>query len=385
VSAKKTFDAAVIGAGVFGAWTALSLSRAGARVALLDAHGPANSRASSGGESRVIRAGYGAQEIYTRWAVRSLRLWREFFDASGCPELFSQTGVLWLAGERDALVADTHATLQRLGVQVEKLRRAELERRYPQFDFGAVTWGLYEPEAGALLARRAVRRVVEETVKSGGEYLRASAAAPAGAGRVEELSMSDGSRLSAGAYVYACGPWLPAVFPGLLGGRVHATRQEVFFFGTPPGDARFAPPLMPVWVDFGAEVYGVPDLEGRGFKMALDRHGPAFDPELDSRLPSEGTLAEVRGLLAARFPSMRDAPLVEARVCQYENTSSGDFLIDRHPDFENVWLAGGGSGHGFKHGPAVGEYVAGLLAGAGYGEARFSLATKEKFRQRAIY
>ena len=383
--ARKHFDVCVVGAGAFGAWAAHALSGAGLSVLLLDSYGAANARASSGGESRVIRAGYGAEEFYTRWAVRSLGLWREFFDASGCPELFRQTGVLWLARDGDALVSDTHSTLQRLGVQVEKLTRAEMGRRYPQFDFGAVTHGLYEPEAGALLARRAVRRVVEETVKGGGEYFQASAVAPAGVGRVGALGTSDGSRLSAGAYVYACGPWLPALFPELLGGRIHATRQEVFFFGTPPGDARFSPPLMPVWVDFGAEVYGVPDLEGRGFKMALDRHGPALDPELDSRLPTAETLAEVRRLLAARFPSMCAAPLVEARVCQYENTSNGDFLIDRHPDFENVWLAGGGSGHGFKHGPALGEYVAGLIAGGSEPDERFSLATKEKFRRRAIY
>jgi glycine/D-amino acid oxidase-like deaminating enzyme len=270
-------------------------------------------------------------------------------------------------------------------VQVERLTRVELEGRYPQFDFGPVTWGLYEPSAGALLARRAVRRVVEETVKCGGEYRQASTVAPAGRGRLEGLSMSDGSRLSAGAFVFACGPWLPVLFPELLGERIHVTRQEVFFFGTPPGDARFSPPLMPVWVDFGAEVYGIPDLEGRGFKMALDRHGPAFDPEGGARLTGEKTLGEVRAHLAERFPAMRDAPLVESRVCQYENTSNGDFLLDRHPDFENVWLAGGGSGHGFKHGPAVGEYVADVVAGGGEPEARFSLATKEKFRRRTVY
>ena len=376
---------AVVGAGVFGAWTALSLVRAGRSVVLLDAHGPANSRASSGGESRVIRAGYGAQELYTRWARRSLGLWRELFDAAGCPELLRQTGVLWLTREGDPLVTDTLSTLRSVGVPVEQLTRAELESRYPQFDFGAVTWGLYEPEAGVLLARRAVRRVFEEALKGGGEYLPAAVAAPAGGGSLEELSLSDATRVSAGAYVFACGPWLPRLFPERLGERIHATRQEVFFFGPPPGDARFSPPLMPVWIDFGAEVYGIPDLDGRGFKLALDRHGSALDPEEDSRLPSAEALAEVRRLLDERFPAMRGAPVVESRVCQYENTSNGDFLIDRHPDFRNVWLVGGGSGHGFKHGPALGEFVAELIDGRRETEPRFALAAKEKFRRRAIY
>jgi sarcosine oxidase len=178
---------------------------------------------------------------------------------------------------------------------------------------------------------------------------------------------------------------LPQLFPELLGERIHPTRQEVYFFGPPPGDARFSPPLMPAWIDFGAEVYGMPDLEARGFKLALDRHGPAFDPEAGERVVSGETLAAAREYLAARFPALKSAPLVEARVCQYENTSSGDFLIDRHPEFENVWLVGGGSGHGFKHGPALGEYVAARVTEGGAVEPRFTLATKETVRRRAVY
>ena len=116
----------------------------------------------------------------------------------------------------------------------------------------------------------------------------------------------------------------------------------------------------------------MPDLEGRGFKIALDRHGVRVDPDTQSRIVSEEVAAEVRRYVARRFPGLRDAPIVETRVCQYENTSSGDFLIDRHPEIENVWFVGGGSGHGFKHGPAVGEYVAGrVLDGAAGGSAIF--------------
>lgn len=381
----ETFDVAVVGAGVFGAWTALSLRRAGFSVAVLDAYGAGNSRASSGGESRVIRAGYGAEQRYTRWAMLSMKLWAEFFEEAGDASLFRRTGVLWLAREGDKLVADTLSTLRSAGASAERLARADLEARYPQFDFGDVTWGVFEPEGGALLARRAVRRVLEETIREGGRYFRAAVVPPEGGGRLDRVSTSEGAHVSAGAYVFACGPWLPKLFPALLGERIHPTRQEVYFFGTPPGDESFTAPRMPVWVDFGAEVYGLPDLENRGFKIALDRHGPAFDPDGDSRLPTTDTLETVRRHLAERFPSMRGAPLLEARVCQYENTSNGDFLVDRHPAFENVWLAGGGSGHGFKHGPAVGEYVAARLAGKGEAEARFSLATKEKFRRRTIY
>jgi glycine/D-amino acid oxidase-like deaminating enzyme len=178
---------------------------------------------------------------------------------------------------------------------------------------------------------------------------------------------------------------LPKVFPELLEGRIRPTRQEVFFFGIPPGDLRFAPPALPVWIDLGSEFYGFPDLENRGFKIALDRHGPEHDPDTASRVVAPEQVREVRQFLAQRFPALKDAPVVETRVCQYENTSNGDFLIDRHPDFDNVWLVGGGSGHGFKHGPALGEYVARLVTQGGATEPQFSLATKGKVAERAVF
>jgi monomeric sarcosine oxidase len=381
----RNFDVCVVGAGAFGAWTAHALSGAGLGVLLLDSYGAANSRASSGGESRVVRAGYGAEEFYTRWAVRSLGLWRELFGRNRRPELFRRTGVLWLAGAGDRLSADTLSTLRRLEVPAEELSREELARRFPQFDLTDDSWAVLEPESGVLLARRAVRLVVEEARKLGCEYRVAHAAAPAGEGRARSIQTSDGANVAADHFVYACGPWLPKVFPETLAGRIHPTRQEVYFFGAPAGDARFRPDALPAWVDWRAEVYGMADVEGRGVKIALDRHGPAFDPDADERVPSPATLEEVRRLLAERLPALRDAPLVESRVCQYENTSNGDFLIDRHPAFENVWLVGGGSGHGFKHGPAVGSYVAQLLTAGGATEPRFSLATKERVRRRTVF
>jgi sarcosine oxidase len=380
----KTFDVAVIGAGVFGSWTAWHLQKAGKKVALLDAYGAAHSRASSGGESRVIRMGYGADEIYTRWSMRSLKLWQEFFQQVRQP-LFHKTGMLWMAREQDAYTLATKATLKKLGVKFEELQRAELEKRWPQISFGPVTWALYEPDSGALLARRAVQAVVQDAIKHGVAYFTEAVSAPAGKGQLDAVKTNSGESISAGAFVFACGPWLPKVFPGLLNERIHPTRQEVYFFGAPAGDNRWQPPLMPTWIDFGAEIYGIPDLENRGFKVALDRHGPALDPDTNERLITPSLLAEARKHLAERFPDLQDAPLIESRVCQYENTSNGDFLIDHHPDFPNVWLVGGGSGHGFKHGPALGEYVAARVVQGGEVERRFTLATKEKVQKRSVF
>lgn len=384
VSPGKGYDVAVVGAGVFGAWIAYLLRKAGRRVALVDAYGPGNARSSSGGQTRVIRMGYGDQEIYTRWSIRSMELWKSLFGKAG-RAFFQPSGVLWMARGEDPLTTKTLATLKRLGVPHERLERSELERRWPQIDFGPNTWAIHEPRSGFLMAFHSVQAVVQYGMAEGVEYLQEAVAPPAGEGRLDSVTTRSGKTVTAKTFVFACGPWLPKVFPDLLGERIFPTRQEVFYFGPPPGDGRFRASEMPVWVDFAEEIYGIPDFKGRGFKVAPDRHGPAFDPDTGARVITPETLASVREFVGRRFPGLKDAPLIAGEVCQYENTSNGDFLIDRHPERDNVWLVGGGSGHGFKHGPAVGEYVAARIVEGGPVETRFSLATKEKFQKRAVY
>jgi glycine/D-amino acid oxidase-like deaminating enzyme len=235
------------------------------------------------------------------------------------------------------------------------------------------------------MARRAVTAVVEDAARGGVEYWVAQVAEPSGLGAIKAVVSSSGERIEAEAFVFACGAWLGKVFPQILGSRIFPSRQEVFFFGVPAGDARFAPPALPTWLFQEDEVYGMPDLESRGLKIALDRHGERVDPDTQSRLASAEGAEEARRFVAQRFPGLRGAPIVETRVCQYENTWNGDFLIDRHPKIENVWLVGGGSGHGFKHGPAVGEYVAGRILDGVTEETRFSLAAKETVQRRAVF
>jgi monomeric sarcosine oxidase len=385
MSVQRTFDVAVIGAGVFGAWTAWHLAKRGQHVVLIDAYGPAHSRASSGGESRIIRMGYGADEIYTQWSQRSLVQWKELFAARTQERLFQETGVLWLSGSDDARFRPTVATLTRCGVPFEQMDVKALEKRFPQIGLDGITAGLLEPHSGALMARRAVAAVVEDAVQQGTEYRNAQVLTPTGSGRVHHVATNQGENIGAGQFVFACGPWLGKVFPDVLGSRIFPSRQEVFFFGIPAGDARFAPPALPTFLFQGDESYGMPDLETRGLKIALDRHGERADPDTQSRIVSARAIEEIRRYVARRFPALRDAPIVETRVCQYENTSNGDFLIDRHPEMENVWFAGGGSGHGFKHGPSLGEYVTGQLLEGTAAEVRFSLATKDTVQSRAVY
>ena len=354
-------------------------------MALVDAYGPATSRASSGGETRVTRMGYGPDEVYTRWSWKSLEQWKALSARAGGVPLFQETGVLWMAHEEDPRSRATLEVLARVGVPHERLDRAQLEERWRQIDFGDVAWGIHEPGSGALMARRSVQAVAAEVARRGGEVRVAAVRPPTGDGRLEEVLLSDGSRLRARSFVFALGPWLGKVFPDLLGDRIFPTRQEVFYFGPPAGDARFAPPAFPTWIDFVDEIYGIPDIEGRGFKVAPDVHGPRFDPDTGERRITPEGLAVARAFLARRFPLLKDAPLVGSEVCQYENSSNGDFLIDRHPSRENVWLVGGGSGHGFKHGPAVGEHVAALVLGTEEVGPRFRLVTKQTVQKRDVH
>ena len=380
-----SYDIAVVGAGVFGVWTAYQLSLNGAAVLLLDAYGPANSRASSGGESRIMRLGYGPDEIYSRSAQRSLVRWQQLSESLD-QVLFEPTGVLWLAREHDPYCEATLTTLQLINAKCETLDHDELVQRFPQLDLAPVAWGILEPDSGVLLARRAVQAVAAQARANGVEYHEDAIAPPQGVhGKLKSIQTVYGKEISADRYVFACGPWLPKLFPELLGDLIHVTRQEVFFFGVPPGDSLFGRGALPTWIDFNDLVYGMPNLDGRGLKLAIDAHGPEFDPDSGERVVSTSGLKAVREYLAQRLPRLVDAPVTETRVCQYENTWNGDFLIDRHPEFENVWIVGGGSGHGFKHGPAVGEYVAGIVSGTGKLETRFSLASKQRVQERKVF
>lgn len=371
----------VVGAGVFGTWTAEHLRRMGQRVLLVDQMGPANARASSGGESRMTRGTYGRDEIYTRMALASLEEWKRLSQRSELP-LFHQAGVLFCFQDMIDYARQSIEVHERLGLPLEQLSNLDLSGRWPQMNFGGIEFGLFEPEFGALMARRAVEELVSQFVAAGGEY-RLAHAIPGADGHSLLL---DGSYEQASAIIYACGPWLPKVFPDLIGDRIFVTRQEVAFIAPPDGDDAFEASRLPGWADFnnGDLYYGFPNLEGRGFKIARDTHGPAFDPDSGDRRVSEGGAALLRAFAERRFPGLAGRPFTEFRVCQYENSSNGDFLIDRHPTLDGAYLLGGGSGHGFKHGPEVGRLMAELVVNGVAPDARLSLATKQTVHNRTV-
>ena len=369
------FDVAVIGAGVFGVWTAYFLHKAGLRVTLIDGYGPANSRSSSGGESRITRMAYGDDELYSRWALQSLPDWLALEQRCG-QQLFHRTGVLTFSDDKTQWVQKSVNVIHRVGGECQHLSASDLANRFPQIGFKKEESAVLEPNSGALMARRAVQLLVEELIRDGVEYRQASISQPRGTG---PLGASGDETISAANYVFACGPWLPKLFPELLARYIQPVRAEIFFLGIPPGMHDFDPPQMPTWIFMGDEnwdAYGMPNLENRGFKLAVDLLRQPADPDAMDRQTTAPYLQQVRDFVRQRFPLLANAPIVETRVCQYENTPAHDYLIDQHPQWENVWMVGGGSGHGFKNGPALGAYVSDLLTKDAQLDPKFRLPVR---------
>ena len=374
-AAARQSHVVVVGAGAFGGWAALHLLRRGARVTLVDAWGPGNARASSGGETRVTRHAY-TSRIYVDMTARAIRQWKAHDAASGRPPIFNRTGVLFMAPDATAFVDPAHRAMAEAGVAHEILGEAEIARRFPDINTEGMTAATWEPEMGYLLARAGCQAVADQFVREGGD-LRVAHVQPGAVagGAMDGVRLSDGQTLRADRYVFACGPWLGQVFPDVVGDRVQPTRQEVFFFGTPAGDTRFDESRFPVWAEMGPEVwYGIPGNERRGFKVSLDNRGPAFDPTHGERTPDPALLDAARAYLARRFPGLAGAPLLESRVCQYEQSPDANLIVDRHPEAANAWIVGGGSGHGYKLGPAVGEHVAERVLQDGVPEPTFAFA-----------
>jgi sarcosine oxidase len=361
-AASKPLRVMVVGAGAFGGWTALHLRRRGAEVTLVDAWGAGNSRASSGGETRVIRAVYGSDRIYVEMVKRAYELWEQLGRS-----LYVETGTLWLNRGDDAYVRSAAPILRELGFPLEQISLNDGKKRWPQIAFDGIRSVWLEHRAGALLARQACGMVRDAFVDAGGTY------------RMEHVTPAIVESKQADVYVFACGPWLGQLFPDV---PIEPTRQEVHFFGTPRGSASYAAKAMPIWIDFGERIfYGIPDTHGRGFKIADDTRGAPIDPTTLERTPSADAVARARKLLGERFPGLAAAPLLESRVCQYENSPDGHLIIDRHPSLPNVWVVGGGSGHGFKLGPAVGELVADAIVKEREVPALFRLRDRKRSTQ----
>ena len=353
-------DVIVIGAGAFGAWTALTLRERGVKVTLVDAYGPGNPRATSSGQSRQIRYGYGDREAYTRSAVRAMRLWKAREAEWGVQLLYPGTRILM--GER----ANAHLEAQknifdRLSLPYEMVKHDELSHRWPQISFDGMEEAFVEPDVAMIRARDAILKIVEVFERHGGTTKIARAMPGSASGRrMNAVTLGGTETLHADTFVFACGPWLPKVFPALLARKLTTTRCDVVFFGQPAGDTRFSWPNFP---QLNGEMSTYPVFSGGGGLKVIPVGGGSLDPDEAERIVAPEQVRRAREYLARRVPALKDQPITDSLVCQFEMAADEDFLIDKHPDYDNVWIAGGGSAHGFKHGPVLGEYIAGRVSG----------------------
>ena len=351
-----TRRAAVVGAGIFGSSLARRLALDGWQVRLYERHEPGHERAASGDESRLIRYAHGADAWYTRSAWRARQLWREL-EAEAGRELFRECGVVWFARSDDGWEAQSEAVLRQEGVPVERLAAEEGARLFPSFEPGDLRFLLWEPQAGVLRAAHATRAMADSARRAGVEVI-AETAEP--------------GRLEADVVVWACGAWLASLFPDVVALRV--TRQDLFYLEC---DSAWDAGRVPAWVDYDRSIYGVGRIE-HGFKIAPDLEGPPFDPESGERTPDPRNEAVARAYAEERFPALVGAPLAFSRVCPYSLTPDTHFLLAPHPELDGNWLLGGGSGHGFKHGPALAEYAARVVAGEEAPEERFGLGPRAR-------
>ena len=364
---KTTSDFIVVGAGIFGVWTAYHLQKLGSQVTLIDGYGPGNARASSGGETRILRSDYGDKTIYTRLNLSAYKLWTQF-QAEWDAELIVSTGRLKLGdGQMTASVQKSKVILEKYGVDSEILDHKELSYRWPNIRFDGIEVGHYFPGGAggsAIFAQAACLRIAKEFENLGGRIVTAHVVPPEDAVDLDSIKDTQGESYRADTFIFACGPWMSKLFPRTIQPKLSVYRRDVLFYGTKAGDASYSYPNFPIWSFSNPgdrRYYGMPDFYGRGFKVAPWPDFNSIDMDNDQRLVNPIEIKRADEFIKRRFPGLAGQPIVQSRVCQLSMTADEDFIIDAHPSLKNVFLAFGGSGHAFKHGPAIGRYIANRL------------------------
>jgi sarcosine oxidase len=411
----------VVGAGAFGGWTSLHLRRMGAKVTMIDMYGPGNARSTSGDESRGVRSSYGDRahgEQWMKWARVAMQKWVEFDKQFSKPlkmRVYYTTGDVIMRPQEENFTKQTKEWWIKNKIPHEVLTGDEVRKRWPQWKTDDLNHAIYEPDAGVVRARRSCEAVAEAFRHDGGTIIIDRVVLPEQSGfEGSELTLQSGGKIGADLFVFCTGPWLYKTFDNLKN-RMRTPMGQVFYWGTPPGDQRFSFPNMPSWNFGGATGWAALPNDSRGFRVRGGGGGrrppgqagqagqaagapagttgaaptqpaptppagpqPAapqvtpplsglpvntVDPDLSSRYIESDRVPNARAFLESRFPDLKDMPLLGTHACHYEQTSSRNFIIDKHPTLKNIWISGGGNAEGFKFGPVVGEYTARRVLG----------------------
>ena len=357
-------DVIIIGLGAIGSATAHRLAQRGWRVLGLDQYAPPHTHGSSHGLTRIYRQAYWEDSRYIPLLLRAFDLWRELEAESGRP-LLHLTGSLVIGSKTGQMVQRSQESASKFKLPYEMLTADELRRRYPAFYAQPDTTALLEQNAGYLEAESSVRVQLDQAARAGAE-LRVNE-------RVLDWQADRGGvtvRTTAGTYsaahlVITAGPWAPEVL-AQLGLPLRVTRQVLYWFQPEDGEELYAADRLPVYL-FEAEagellVYGFPwsGTPSEGVKVAVHGSEEVCTPESVERQIRPADEEYIRARLAHTLPRLAGR-LLRAETCLYTMTPDENFIVDAHPEHQNVTIAAGFSGHGFKFSPVMGELLAQLV------------------------
>jgi sarcosine oxidase len=337
----------------------------GASVIGVEQFTPAHDLGSSHGKTRMIRKAYFEDPAYVPLVVRAYELWRELERAAG-EEILRITGVLSVGEETSEIIQGTRRAASEHGLRIESLSQREVKARYPTLELWKDEVGIFEIDGGVLDPERAVRAYLR-LAESNRAEVRFGIAMESWQATAQgfELSLSDGTRISAGKLILALGPWFQETLEALgVSVRVQRNIQAWFAPGTHAYDAPGFPAFLLNRRGLPAPLYGFPDF-GDGIKAAFHGLGDLTDAKhLDREIDPARDVKPAAQALEQWMPGAART-FREAKPCMYTLTPDENFVIDRHPEHENLILCGGFSGHGFKFAPVIGEIGADLALDGG--------------------
>ena len=369
------YDIAIIGAGVMGAAAACEAARSGAQVALIEQASLPNPRAASIDHSKVFRFAY-PDPLYAQMAVDALSGWRSLEEETGA-KLITPTGVLMIGTQQNSLESETYRALRSLGLEVELLDRRDIRARFPQFNQVAFPYAVYDPSGAILHAETAVRALIDLarrrniTLIESERVIEVKQAARARVSVITER----GSELDCARVCIASGPWTRKLLP-FLDDMLTTTRQETVYFEPRSSQSSFDPGRFPIFIEMASGFYGFPIHHRGAMKIANHHKGERVEPYSSEIQVGDDFIRRCRAFFSEFIPALSDARVLETRSCIYNNTPDDDFIIDWHPEIENVLIVTGFSGHGFKFGPAIGRISSDLLISnrTSFNIERFSLS-----------
>ena len=378
-AASNHFECVVVGLGAIGSASLCRLARRGVNVLGIERFPLFHNRGSSHGRSRVFRTTY-HQPHYVELSVEALDLWRCLEDETS-ESLLRLVGLLVFASETNTRFAETVATLQRMQLPHETMTGREASRRFDVFSFDDRIRTFFATQNGMLLADRALRAMHQIAQKHGASVWDQTL--------VRELKptahgitlTTDRGVVTADQVVLSAGPWLSSLLRD-MNLPLSVTRERKVHFQM-DNEARYDASRLPVFVEYDTAIYGLPRHNGVGLKVAADHVGESVDPDEVNRTVEPDYIEQIASWVTRWMP--QSAPrATEAAVCLYTNTPDLDFILDRHPQQQNIVVAGGFSGHGFKFSILIGDIVADLvIAGATtraidrFGLRRFDAQTSE--------